>query len=102
MTRRTIVRAVAGAVAALAIAAPAASAKPSMPVCNQASPHFQGGGLVALDPETGSPASRYGDDLSALPGNGEGLGTAAGRSAALTACGEGGGGNGGGSPVIVM
>ena len=106
MNRRTIARAVAGAAAALAIAAPAASAAPPVPVCNQASPHFQGGGLVALDPDTGSPASRYRDDLSTLPGNGEGLVTAAGRSRALAVCGgKGGGGNGGGDgggPVVAL
>jgi hypothetical protein len=91
VTRSILLRAVAGAVAALAIAAPAASASedgPSVPVCNQASLYFQGGGLVALDPATDSPAARYTDDLTELPGNGEGLVTAAGHSPALTVCGD--------------
>jgi hypothetical protein len=91
--RSILLRAVAGAAAALAIAAPAANAGdegPSVPVCNQASPHFQGGGLVPLDPPTDSPAARYTDDLVPLPSNGEGLVTAAGRSPALTVCGDSG------------
>jgi hypothetical protein len=97
--RTTLLRAALGAAAALAIAAPAANASedgPSVPVCNQASPQFQGGGLVALDPKTASPAARYTDDLSPLPGNGEGLVTAAAVSPALTVCG------GGGGPVVVF
>jgi hypothetical protein len=90
MNLTTLLRATAGvaAVAALA-AAPAAQASPSVPVCNQASPHFQGGGLVALDPPVDSPAARYTDDLTQLPGKGEGLVTAASHSPALTVCGEG-------------
>jgi hypothetical protein len=88
VTRSIIVRAVLGAGAALAVAAPAASADgPSVPVCNQASPHFQGGGLTALDAPTNSPAARYTDDLWPMPGNGEGLVTAADGSPALTVCG---------------
>jgi hypothetical protein len=87
---------VAGAAAALAlIAAPVAqAAQPdgaAVPVCNQASPHFQGGGLVALDPPTDSPAARYTDDLSPLPGRGKGLVNAASHSPALTVCGGDGG-----------
>jgi hypothetical protein len=82
---------VAATVLALALvpAAQARSGGPSVPVCNQASPHFQGGGLVALDPPVDSPAARYTDDLSPLPGRGEGLVTAAGHSPALTVCGGG-------------
>jgi hypothetical protein len=95
MTSTTILRAAAGAAAVLALAAaPAAQAGPSVPVCNQASPHFQGGGLVALDPPVDSPAARYTDDLSPLPGEGEGLVNAAAHSPALTVCGpadDGGG-----------
>jgi hypothetical protein len=92
-TPANVLRAAAGAAAVLALAAaPAASAKPtgpSVPVCNQASPHFQGGGLVALDPPVDSPAARYTDDLSPLPGKGEGLVNAARHSPSLTVCGEG-------------
>ncbi|HEY6761368.1 MAG TPA: hypothetical protein VI318_17850 [Baekduia sp.] len=93
----------AGAVALALSVAPAAVAAPggpSVPVCNQASPHFQGGGLVALDPPTDSPAARFTDDLTQLPGKGEGLVNAASHSPALTVCGEGegdGGDDGGGS-----
>jgi hypothetical protein len=85
---------VAATVLALALvpAAQARSGGPSVPVCNQASPHFQGGGLVALDPPVDSPAARYTDDLSPLPGQGEGLVTAAGHSPALTVCGDDDGG----------
>ena len=93
MTPANVIRAAAGAAAVLALAAaPVASAKntgPSVPVCNQASPHFQGGGLVALDPPVDSPAARYTDDLSPLPGKGEGLVNAAQHSPSLTVCGEG-------------
>ncbi len=93
MTPTTLRRAAAGAAALLAIAAaPAAQASPSVPVCNQASPHFQGGGLVALDPPVDSPAARYTDDLYQLPGKGEGLVTAARHSPALTVCGPDDGG----------
>ena len=61
------------------------------PVCNHASLHFQGGGVVATDPPVDRPAARYTDDLAQLPGRGL-LGAAA-HSPALTACGgeEGGG-----------
>jgi hypothetical protein len=93
MTHTTLLRAAAGAAAILALAAaPAAQAGPSVPVCNQASPHFQGGGLVALDPPVDSPAARYTDDLSPLPGKGEGLVNAASHSPALTVCGPDDGG----------
>jgi hypothetical protein len=88
--RRTFLP-LAGALAVALAAAPAAGAAkpagPSVPVCNQASPHFQGGGLVALDPPVDSPAARYTDDLSPLPGKGEGLVNAASHSPALTVCG---------------
>jgi hypothetical protein len=87
----------AGALVLALAAAPAAIAAPggpSVPVCNQASPHFQGGGLVALDPPVDSPAARYTDDLSPLPGHGEGLVKAASHSPALSLCdGDGGGGD---------
>jgi hypothetical protein len=93
MTHTTLLRAAAGAAAVVALAvAPVAQARPSVPVCNQASPHFQGGGLVALDPPVDSPAARYTDDLYQLPGNGEGLVNAASHSPALTVCGEDDGG----------
>jgi hypothetical protein len=96
MSHLTVIRAAGATAAVLALAlAPAAQARPggpSVPVCNQASPHFQGGGLVALDPPVDSPAARYTDDLSPLPGHGEGLVTAAGHSPALTVCGDDGGG----------
>jgi hypothetical protein len=95
----TLLRAAGTAAAVLALAlAPTAQARPggpSLPVCNQASPHFQGGGLVALDPPVDSPAARYTDDLSPLPGRGEGLVNAASHSPALTICGEGDDGGGG-------
>ena len=73
MTHSTVLRAAGAAATVLALAlAPAAQARPSgpsVPVCNQASPHFQGGGLVALDPPVDSPAARYTDDLYELPGS---------------------------------
>ena len=85
-------RAALGAVAALSLAAAPAQADGDASVCNQASPHFQGGGLVALDPPVDSPAARFTDDLSALPGRGEGLAGAATHSPALTGCDDGEGG----------
>ena len=98
MNPTTLLRAAAGAAAVIALAAvPAAQASPSVPVCNQASPHFQGGGLVALDPSVDSPAARYTDNLTQLPGQGEGLVTAAAHSPALTVCGDG---DGDGGPVL--
>lgn len=96
MAHSTVLRAAGAAATVLALAlAPAAQARPggpSVPVCNQASPHFQGGGLVALDPPVDSPAARYTDDLSPLPGRGEGLVDAASHSPSLTVCGEDDGG----------
>jgi hypothetical protein len=92
--RRTVALRLAGALTLALAAAPAAQAAPpdtSVPVCNQASPHFQGGGLIALDPPVDSPAARYTDDLSPLPGKGNGLVNAASHSPALTLCGDGGG-----------
>lgn len=71
-------------------AAPSAQAAPG--VCNQASPHWLGGGLVALDPPVNSPAARYTVDIGKLPGKGAGLLTAAANSPALTVCDGGGGG----------
>ena len=76
--------------------APAAQAAPG--VCNQASPHWLGGGLVALDPPVSSPAARYTVDIGKLPGNGAGLFTAAANSPSLTLC---DGGGGGGDDVVV-
>jgi hypothetical protein len=79
------------AVTALSLcAAPAANASPG--VCNQASPHWLGGGLVALDPPVSSPAARYTVDIGKLPGKGAGLFQAAANSPSLTVCdGDGGG-----------
>jgi hypothetical protein len=59
-------------------------------VCNQASPHWLGDGLVALDPPVDSPAARYTVDIGKLPGNGAGLFEAAANSPSLTVC-DGGG-----------
>jgi hypothetical protein len=82
---------IAAAVLALPIlAAPAAQAAPG--VCNQASPHWLGGGLVALDPPVNSPAARYTVDIGKLPGKGAGLLQAAANSPSLTICDGGGGG----------
>jgi hypothetical protein len=63
-----------------------------------ASPHFQGGGLVALDSPLTNPPARFTDDLSPLPGVGEGLVNAAAHSPALTLCGPADDG-GDGDPV---
>ena len=82
-------------VLAAAAAAPSASAAPG--VCNQATPHWLGGGLVALDPPVNSPAARYTVDIGKLPANGAGLFTAAANSPSLTVC--DGGGSGGGDPI---
>jgi hypothetical protein len=77
------------AVLALSLsAAPAAQAGPG--VCNQASPHWLGGGLVALDPPVNSPAARYTVDIGTLPGRGAGLFQAAANSPSLTVCDAGG------------
>jgi hypothetical protein len=60
MINANLRRAALGAMAALVLAAPAAQADggASAAVCNQVSPHFQGGGLVATDPPVDSPAAR--------------------------------------------
>jgi hypothetical protein len=89
---RSLALRLAGSLALALAAAPAAQAAPagtSLPVCNQASPHFQGGGLVALDAPVDSPAARFTSDLTVLPGVGRGLVTAASKSPALTICGNG-------------
>jgi hypothetical protein len=83
---------VAALVASLALA-PAAQAAPG--VCNQASPHWLGGGLVALDLPVTSPAARYTVDIGKLPGKGAGLFEAAANSPSLTVC------DGGEDDVIV-
>jgi hypothetical protein len=82
--------AIAASALAIAVAAPSASASPG--VCNQATPHWLGGGLVALDPPVSSPAARYTVDIGKLPANGAGLFTAAANSPSLTVC-DGGGGD---------
>ena len=95
---RLSIRRCAPVLAVLAVstfAAPAAQASPG--VCNQASPHWLGGGLVALDPPVNSPAARYTVDIGKLPGNGAGLFEAAANSPSLTVC-DGGGGD----PAIVV
>jgi hypothetical protein len=74
----------------IAVAAPAATAAPG--VCNQATPHWLGGGLVALDPPVNSPAARYTVDIGKLPAQGAGVFTAAANSPSLTVC-DGGGGD---------
>src|SRR5215210_2428046 len=76
--------AVAAAAALSLSAAPAAQAAPA--VCNQASPHWLGGGLVALDPPVSSPAARYTVDIGKLPAQGAGVFTAAVMSPSLTVC----------------
>jgi hypothetical protein len=87
----SIRRALALAVFTLSLSAvPAANAAPG--VCNQASPHWLGGGLVALDPPVNSPAARYTVDIGKLPGKGAGLFQAAANSPSLTIC-DGGGGD---------
>lgn len=79
------------AIGALALSVPqTANAAPG--VCNQASPHWLGGGLVALDPPVDSPAARYTVDIGKLPGKGAGLFEAAANSPSLTVC-DGGGGD---------
>src|SRR5689334_8956354 len=92
---------------AIAAAAPSASASPG--VCNQASPHWLGGGLVALDPPVTSPAARYTVDIGKLPSNAAGLLTAAAKSPSLTVCapaptdtGGDGSGDGGGININVV
>ena len=73
---------------AIGVAAPSTSASPG--VCNQATPHWLGRGLVALDPPVNSPAARYTIDIGKLPANGAGVFTAAAKSPSLTVC-DGGG-----------
>jgi hypothetical protein len=84
--------ALAVAVSAFAIGVAAPSASASAGVCNQATPHWLGGGLVALDPPVNSPAARYTVDIGKLPANGAGLFTAAASSPSLTVC-DGSGGD---------
>jgi hypothetical protein len=79
-------------VSALAIGVAAPSASAAAGVCNQATPHWLGGGLVALDPPVNSPAARYTVDIGKLPAKGAGLFTAAASSPSLTVC-DGGGGD---------
>lgn len=76
--------AVAATTLAIGVGAPSASAAPG--VCNQATPHWLGGGLVALDPPVNSPAARYTVDIGKLPANSAGLFTAAAKSPSLTVC----------------
>jgi hypothetical protein len=101
--------ALAAAMSVVALAGAASSASASVGVCNQATPHWLGGGLVALDPPVNSPAARYTVDIGKLPANGAGLFTAAVNSPSLTVC---DGSNGapvpgvtvvgdGGTPVVV-
>jgi hypothetical protein len=80
--------AVAASALAIGVVAPTASAAPG--VCNQATPHWLGGGLVALDPPVSSPAARYTVDIGKLPAQGAGVFTAAAKSPSLTVC-DGGG-----------
>jgi hypothetical protein len=91
--------AIAASALAIAVAAPTASASPG--VCNQATPHWLGGGLVALDPPVNSPAARYTVDIGKLPANGAGLFTAAANSPSLTVC-DGGGGGGDPTPTLTV
>jgi hypothetical protein len=79
---------------AIGVAAPSASA--SLGVCNQATPHWLGDGLVALDPPVSSPAARYTIDIGKLPANGAGVFTAAAKSPSLTVC------DGGGDPTTTL
>jgi hypothetical protein len=90
---------VAAFVLSLGVTAPTASAAPG--VCNQATPHWLGGGLVALDPPVNSPAARYTVDIGKLPANGSGLFTAAANSPSLTVC-DGGSGGGDPTPTVVV
>jgi hypothetical protein len=91
------------AIAALSAAAalPAAEAAPPV-VCNQASPHWLGGGLVALDPPVTSPAARYTVDIGKLPSNAAGLLTAAANSPSLTVCAPAPTDTGGGIDINVV
>jgi hypothetical protein len=88
LTISTLLSGAGCAAAVLALAAPAAQASDTeTPVCNQASPHFQGGSLYALDAPVDSPAARYTENLWMVPGRGAGLVEAAGNSPSLTLCG---------------
>lgn len=99
---------VATSVLTIGAAAPSAHAAPG--VCNQATPHWLGNGLVALDPPVNSPAARYTVDIGKLPAKGAGVFTAAAKSPSLTVC-DGGGDDpmptvvvvdgDGGAPVVV-
>jgi hypothetical protein len=62
---------------------------PPPPVCNTASPHFQGGTLDAQDPPVRQPANRYRHHLHQMPGHGRGLPGAASHSPSLSICGPG-------------
>jgi hypothetical protein len=77
-------------ISAFALGGAATSASASPGVCNQATPHWLGEGLVALDPPVNSPAARYTIDIGKLPANGAGVFTAAAKSPSLTLC-DGGG-----------
>jgi hypothetical protein len=89
------------AVSALSMSLAAPAAHAGAGVCNQATPHWLGGGLVALDPPVNSPAARYTVDIGKLPGKGAGLFEAAANSPSLTVC-DGGDGGGGGPTVVVQ
>ena len=91
--------ALAVAVSALVVGVTAPSASASPGVCNQATPHWLGGGLVALDPPVNSPAARYTIDIGKLPANGAGVFTAAAMSPSLTVC---DGGNGDPTPTVTV
>ena len=83
---------------AIGVGAPSVSASPG--VCNQATPHWLGGGLVALDPPVNSPAARYTIDIGKLPAKGAGVFTAAANSPSLTLC--DGGGSGDPTPTLTV
>jgi hypothetical protein len=68
----------------VSLTAPGASA--TVGVCNQATPHWLGDGLVALDPPVNSPAARYTVDIGKLPAKGAGIFEAAAKSPSLTLC----------------
>jgi hypothetical protein len=90
--------AVTAAALAIGVSAPSAIAAPG--VCNQATPHWLGGGLVALDPPVNSPAARYTVDIGKLPAITAGLFTAAAKSPSLTVC-DGGVTDPSGGTVVV-
>jgi hypothetical protein len=78
-----------GAIAALAVAAPVAVAKPAstsgVAVCNTATHTSLGGWHVATDGDTAPPA-RYQNNLKPMKGHGAGLVKAAANSPALSLC----------------